>query len=98
MGNMAYQFGPFLIDPVAYRVLRGNETLELTPRVMDLLLILIARPGMLVTKDALLEALWPNVNVTDNALTQAVSELRHAIGDNSRTPRYIQTVARRGYR
>ena len=72
--------------------------LELPPQLLDLLLCLVDRAGTLITKDALLEALWPNLNVTDNALTQAVSELRQAIGDDSRTPRYIKTVARRGYR
>ena len=98
MGDASYRFGPFLIDRVGYRVLRGTDILELPPQLLDLLLCLVDRAGSLVTKDALLEALWPNLNVTDNALTQAVSELRQAIGDDSRTPRYIKTVARRGYR
>jgi DNA-binding winged helix-turn-helix (wHTH) protein/Tfp pilus assembly protein PilF len=98
MGDAPYGFGPFLLDRIGYRVLRGNETLALPPQLLDLLLYLVERAGQLVTKDALLQALWPNLNVTDNALTQAVSELRLAIGDDSRTPRYIKTVARRGYR
>jgi TolB-like protein/Tfp pilus assembly protein PilF len=51
-----------------------------------------------VSKDELFRALWPDVAVTDNALTQAVSELRQALGDDPANPRYVQTVARRGYR
>ena len=76
MGNGSCRFGPFVVDRVGYRVLRGGEALDLTPQLLDLLLYLVERPGTLVTKDALLEALWPNVNVTDNALAHAVSELQ----------------------
>jgi TolB-like protein/Flp pilus assembly protein TadD len=53
---------------------------------------------VLVTKEALLDALWPEANVTDNALAQAVSELRQALGDVAGSPQFIKTVARRGYR
>jgi DNA-binding winged helix-turn-helix (wHTH) protein/tetratricopeptide (TPR) repeat protein len=70
----------------------------LSPKIIDLLLFLAARPSVLVTKDELFRALWPDVAVTDNALTQAVSELRQALGDDPANPKYVQTVARRGYR
>ena len=53
---------------------------------------------MLITKDELLSAIWPDVTVTENALTQAISDLRQALGDDPSSPTYIQTVARRGYR
>src|SRR4029453_5282512 len=59
---------------------------------------LAARPSTLVSKDELFKALWPDVAVTDNALTQAISELRQALGDDPVKPKYVQTVARRGYR
>ena len=98
MVQASYRFGPFLVDRVGYRMLRGSEALDLTPQLLDLLLYLLERAGTLVTKDALLEALWPDANVTDNALAQAVSELRQALGDNAATPQFIKTVARRGYR
>ncbi len=62
------------------------------------MLYLVARQSALVGKDELFSALWPDVAVTDNALTQAVSELRQALGDDPSKPTYIQTVARRGYR
>jgi DNA-binding winged helix-turn-helix (wHTH) protein/Flp pilus assembly protein TadD len=81
-----------------YCVLCGNQLLELTPKLLDLLLHLLDHAGALVTKEELLDALWPGANVTDNALTQAVSELRRALGDDAGTPQFIKTVARRGYR
>jgi DNA-binding winged helix-turn-helix (wHTH) protein/Tfp pilus assembly protein PilF len=93
-----YRFGPFVVDRTRYRVLRDDAPLELTPKLLDLLLHLVEHAGALVTKEELLDALWPGANVTDNALAQAVSELRDALGDDAGTPQYIKTVARRGYR
>jgi DNA-binding winged helix-turn-helix (wHTH) protein/tetratricopeptide (TPR) repeat protein len=94
----SYRFGPFQLDGASYRLLRDGEIVPLSPKIIDLLLYLVARPSTLVTKDELFTALWPDVAVTDNALTQAVSELRQALGDEASNPQYIQTVARRGYR
>jgi DNA-binding winged helix-turn-helix (wHTH) protein/Tfp pilus assembly protein PilF len=94
----ASRFGPFVVDRSAYRVLEDGRPLDLTPKLLDLLLHLIDHAGTLVTKEALLDALWPGTSVTDNALAQAVSELRQALGDDAGDPRYIKTVARRGYR
>ena len=95
---MIYRFGPYMLDPAAYRLLRDSEVVQLSPKIIDLLLYLVARQPALVSKDDLFKALWPDVAVTDNALTQAVSELRQALGDDPSKPAYIQTVARRGYR
>jgi DNA-binding winged helix-turn-helix (wHTH) protein/Tfp pilus assembly protein PilF len=93
-----YQFGGFSFDLVAYQVVRGSEPLDLTPKLLDLLLYLLQRPATLVTKEELLDALWPGANVTENALAQAVSDLRQGLGDEAAAPRFIRTVARRGYR
>lgn len=93
-----YRFGPFVVDRGRYRVLRGGTALDLTPKLLDLLLHLVDHAGSLVTKEQLLDALWPDANVTDNALAQAVSELREALGDDAASPHFIKTVARRGYR
>ena len=95
---MTYRFGPYTLDPAAYRLLKDAEVVQLSPKIIDLLLYLVARQAALVSKDELFKALWPDVAVTDNALTQAVSELRQALGDDPSKPSYIQTVARRGYR
>jgi adenylate cyclase len=95
---VTYRFGPFTVDAGSYRLLRGDDVIPLSPKIIDLLLYLAARQSALVPKDELFTALWPDVAVTDNALTQAVSELRQALGDDPSKPTYIQTVARRGYR
>jgi DNA-binding winged helix-turn-helix (wHTH) protein/tetratricopeptide (TPR) repeat protein len=94
----SYRFGAFLLDATSYRLHRDGEVVSLSPKIIDLLLYFVARPSALVTKEELFKALWPDVAVTDNALTQAVSELRQALGDDPAKPRFIQTVARRGYR
>jgi DNA-binding winged helix-turn-helix (wHTH) protein/Flp pilus assembly protein TadD len=94
----AYRFGPFLVDRVQYRLTCDGTPVDVTPKLLDLLLHLLDRAGTLVTKEELLDALWPDANVTDNALTQAVSELRQALGDDASAPTFIKTVARRGYR
>lgn len=95
---VSYRFGPFTVDAASYRLLRDGSIIQLSPKIIDLLLYLVARQSALVGKDELFSALWPDVAVTDNALTQAVSELRQALGDDPSKPTYIQTVARRGYR
>src|SRR3982751_3161921 len=79
-------------------LLRHGDLVALSPKIFDLLVYLTARPAVLVSKDELFNALWPDVAVTDNALTQAVSELRQALGDDASNPAFVQTVARRGYR
>jgi len=98
MAGESFRFGPFLVDRHGYRATRDGKIVPLTPKLLDLLLHLIDHAGDLVTKEALLDALWPGANVTDNALAQAVSELRDALGDEPKSPQFIKTVARRGYR
>ena len=95
---VTYRFGPYTLDPAGFRLLKDADVVQLSPKIIDLLLYLVARQGALVSKDDLFKALWPDVAVTDNALTQAVSELRQALHDDPAKPTYVQTVARRGYR
>src|SRR5262245_20261696 len=98
MADALVRFGPFLVDRTGYRVLRDGAPLDITPKLLDLLIYLIDGPATLVTKEELLDALWPGANVTDNALAQAMSELRDALDDDASDPRFIKTVARKGYR
>lgn len=93
-----FRFGPFVLDRAAYRLSREGHPVTLSPKLVDLLLYFVTRPAMLVSKEELLTAIWPDVTVTDNALSQAVSDLRAALADEAASPKYIQTVARRGYR
>lgn len=92
------QFGPFALDADAYQLRHGARTIALSPKAIDLLFLFTSRPGALVTKDDMLAALWPDVAVTDNALTQVVSEVRQALDDDAAKPQYVETVPRRGYR
>ncbi|MEO7272517.1 MAG: FlgO family outer membrane protein, partial [Vicinamibacterales bacterium] len=95
---MIYRFTDFTLDPAAFKLHQRGVLVPLSPKIFDLLVYLVARPAVLVSKDELFNALWPDVAVTDNALTQAVSELRQALGDDASSPAFVQTVARRGYR
>jgi len=95
---MMFRFGPFEADRVAYRVTRDRAPLDLTPKLLDLLFYFLDRPVQLVTKESLLDDLWPGANVTENALAQAMSDLREALDDEAADPTFIKTISRRGYR
>lgn len=75
-----------------------GKPVPLSPKAVDLLSLLVMQPGVLFTKDGIFDTLWPDVTVTDNALTQVISELRFALGDKPGAPAFIETVPRRGYR
>ncbi|MDX1531442.1 MAG: winged helix-turn-helix domain-containing protein, partial [Rhodothermales bacterium] len=72
--------------------------MDLTPKALDLLAVLVERAGQLVTRDELLAALWPDAVVEENALSVQVSRLRAALGETARDWRYVETVPRSGYR
>ena len=76
----------------------GKRRLTLTPRAFAVLRHLVDRRGRLVTKDDLLAAVWQDTVVSDAALASCIRDLRRALGDAGRTPRYIVTVHRRGFR
>jgi TolB-like protein/Flp pilus assembly protein TadD len=76
----------------------GGRNVHLTPKALALLTFIADRPGEVVTKDQLFSALWPEVNVGDAALVTCIQELRRALKDDARRPRYIETLHRRGYR
>jgi DNA-binding winged helix-turn-helix (wHTH) protein len=92
------QFPPFTIDVQRRRLMREGEAVDLSPRLVEILAHLAGRPAELVSKDDLLDRFWPDVHVTENTLTRAIADIRKALGDVAGEPRYIQTVARRGYR
>ena len=75
----------------------NGESQRLTPKAYDLLVYLAARPGQLVTNEQLIQSLWSQQIVSDASVYRLISELRLALGDDSRTPKYIKTVSRRGY-
>lgn len=94
-----YAFGDFVLERTQQRVLRRDGTdLGLTPRLFSALLLFVERAGELLDKDTLILAVWPGVVVEENNLSQVVSALRRALGDDVQGSRYIQTVPRRGFR
>jgi len=94
----AMVFGPFRLDLRAGLLLHGREPIPLRPKTWSVLRYLAERPGVLVTKQELLDAVWADAVVTESVLGKSIWELRVALGDNSRTAHLIQTVQRRGFR
>jgi DNA-binding winged helix-turn-helix (wHTH) protein len=93
---MAYRFGPFLYDPVRRGLLRGGEEIPLRHKSRELLLLFLHNPGRLLTREEIVEKVWPDVAVTDDALRFQVVDLRKALGDQGES--FIQTVRGEGYR
>ncbi|AMY11435.1 Transcriptional activator CadC [Luteitalea pratensis] len=94
----AVRFGPFLCEPINGRLLRAGAELGVPPRSLAILGCLVQRPCRLVTKQDLLDHVWKDAFVTDTSLSEAVSVLRQALGDDAQEPSHVQTVPRRGYR
>lgn len=90
-------FGPFLLDPETGRLSEGERVVPLAPKPFETLLYLARRPGKVVPKGELIEALWPDTYVTEDVLVQSIVEVRKALGDHAKDPRYVQTLPRRGY-
>jgi DNA-binding winged helix-turn-helix (wHTH) protein len=95
---MKYAFGPFELDALSRRLEHQGEPIAVPDRQIDILLLLVSRAGQVIPKDALVEAAWKDVAVTDNSLEQAISNLRRVLGQMPAAPVYIETLARRGYR
>ena len=98
--HLIYEFGDFELDALR-RVLvsrADGHQVEATGRVLEALVYLVERPGQLVDKKALIEALWPHVVVEEGSLTQTIHTLRRALGERPGEHRYIATVPGRGYR
>src|SRR6266446_6926265 len=93
-----FVFGPFWLDRRDARLWRGPEAIPLPPKTFAVLCCLVTQAGQLVTKEALLEAVWPETVVSEAVVTVAMRTLRRVLGDQARTPRFIETVHGRGYR
>ena len=94
----AYRFGPFHLDVRERRLARGDEVIPLRLKVFDTLLVLVENAGRLVTKQEILDTVWPATAVEENNLNHNVSVLRKALGEKATGQQYIETVPRVGYR
>src|SRR5215813_857348 len=98
MPSSQWVFGPFRLDPANAYLWHGVATVVLPPKAFDVLHYLVTHPDRLVTKDEILDTVWPETAVTDAVVRNAIGVLRKVLGDTAQTPRYIATVPRRGYR
>ena len=96
--GVAFAFGDFTLDPEDERLIGPAGPVRLGGKAYQTLRLLIANPGRLVTRDELFEKVWNGAAVSESSLTSVIKELRRALGDDSREPRYIEGVYGRGYR
>src|SRR5580658_534182 len=95
--NNLYRFGEFVLNPGMRSLSRADSPVSVTSKAFDVLLFLAQNPNRLVTKQELLEAVWGDTFVEEGNLTQYISHLRKALGDNSEDAHLIVTIARKGY-
>src|SRR5262245_39171468 len=91
-------FGPFRLDVADRRLWQGQQAVELTPQAFTLLAHLVKHSGRLITKEELMQAVWKETVVSDDALYAVMSEVRRALGDDPQQPQLIKTEPKRGYR
>jgi TolB-like protein/Tfp pilus assembly protein PilF len=94
----SYEFGPFRVDARERRLLRDGEVVPLTPKVFDILLVLVQNSGHILSKDEVMKLIWPNTAVEQGNLARNVSTLRKALGESPTNYRYVETIPWRGYR
>lgn len=95
---MALTFGPFLLDHARAALVRGGVPVGVQPRVLAAIELLARSGGRILSREELLDALWPDVVVSDDALHQLLRKVRRALGDDPAEPRYLEAVPRRGWR
>jgi DNA-binding winged helix-turn-helix (wHTH) protein len=91
-------FGPYQLDRASGRLLCDGRSVRMRLKTFAVLEYLATRPGRLVGKDELLDAVWPDTHVTPSVLAGCIRELRRALGDDARAARFVETAHRRGYR
>lgn len=96
--NLLYEFGPFRVDARERRVLCDGEVVPLTPKVFDILLILVKNSGHILGKDDVMKAVWPDAVVEEANISRNISTLRKALGESPHECQYIETIPWRGYR
>src|SRR5258707_14430587 len=91
-------FGPYQLHTEKVQLWCETQPVRLTPKAFQVLCYLVERPGQLVTKDVLFRIVWADTVVSDAALTTCIQEIRKALQDKSRSPQYLETVHRLGFR
>src|SRR6516162_2659401 len=91
-----YEFGPFVLDTAQHALLRNGEPVPLTPKTYDTLLVLVRNSGKMLSKEELMNTLWPDRFVEESNLTQQISMIRKALAESPGERRYIVTIPVRG--
>ena len=97
-GTRQWCFGPFRLDPTTESLWRDEVLLPLPPKPFAVLAYLVVHAGQVVSKETLLDAVWPNTAVTEGVLKTCLGQIRQVLGETARAPQYIATLHRRGYR
>lgn len=98
MQKQLYGFGEFTLSVDEKTLCRGDENISLTPKMYELLLVLVENQNRVLEKEFLLQTVWPDSFVEEGNITFNIRQLRIVLGDNAQDPRYIETIPRRGYR
>jgi adenylate cyclase len=93
-----FRIGEWLVEPNLNSISRGNQKVSVEPKVIEVLAYLAEYPGEVLSKEQIIQAVWPDTYVSGEVLRYSISELRRAFKDDARNPRIIQTISRRGYR
>ncbi len=90
--------GDRLVDPRSNSIIRGKEPIRIEPKAMRVLTLLASNAAQVVTREELEDVVWANMIVGPDALTNTIIKLRHALGDDARNARIIETIPKTGYR
>src|SRR5512136_511921 len=93
-----FRVGEWLVEPNLNCITRANQKTPVEPKVLEVLAYLADYPGEVLSKEQILQAVWPDTYVSDEVLRYSITELRKAFKDDAKNPQIIQTIPRRGYR
>jgi DNA-binding winged helix-turn-helix (wHTH) protein len=96
--HVDFRLGEWLVQPSLDRLSREGESVRIEPKVMDVLICLARCAGRVVSRDGLVDEVWAKQYVAESALSRVIAELRSALHDDARNPRFIETITKRGYR
>jgi serine/threonine-protein kinase len=94
----SFRLGEWTVEPSLNRISRGADSVQLEPRLMDLLVFLARHPGEVLSQQAIIDGVWAEEYVGEGVLRRAVASLREALGDDAMEPTHIETISKRGYR
>jgi DNA-binding winged helix-turn-helix (wHTH) protein len=97
-GGGSFRLGDWLVEPQLNRVSNGDDAVHLEPKAMEVLVCLADHFGAVVPRRVLVDTVWSTEFITDSTLTHTVADLRRALADDARAPRFIETIPKRGYR